>query len=270
MAVLRRPLPPRPRAGRRRARRRWAPRDLTPARRVSASAALLTSTRNSSVDPIGRRTWRCAFRAIEFLTRSRVSGWRDRPPVADGSSRRPWTSPPRRPTAIVHGDFHLRHLLVGETGEPTAVIDWIDLSRNDSCVDLVLYWSVLPARDARSSSRAMGRSPRINSSEAVSWRSFSAPVLAVYGQDSGIEALRREAVAVSTARGAEPLLCRQRRPMPRSRTASLSGSGSPAAMAALGLAVGAPLPAVALAPVLRRSRRWCPVHGGPDCRFRSG
>lgn len=52
-------------------------------------------------------------------------------------------------TAIVHGDLHLRHILVVD-GRLAAVIDWGDACRADPCVDLVLYWSLLPpaARDA--------------------------------------------------------------------------------------------------------------------------
>jgi aminoglycoside phosphotransferase (APT) family kinase protein len=33
---------------------------------------------------------------------------------------------------------------VDDRGGPAAVIDWIDLSRNDPAVDLVLFWSLLP------------------------------------------------------------------------------------------------------------------------------
>lgn len=34
---------------------------------------------------------------------------------------------PLEPTAMVHGDLHLRHLLVGRDGRAAAGIDWIDL-----------------------------------------------------------------------------------------------------------------------------------------------
>jgi aminoglycoside phosphotransferase (APT) family kinase protein len=52
-------------------------------------------------------------------------------------------------SAIVHGDLHLRHVLVGEAGELAAVIDWGDVCVADPCIDLVLYWCLLPpeARD---------------------------------------------------------------------------------------------------------------------------
>ena len=36
---------------------------------------------------------------------------------------------------ICHGDLHLRHMLVGDDGEPSAVIDWIDVCRADPVTD---------------------------------------------------------------------------------------------------------------------------------------
>jgi aminoglycoside phosphotransferase (APT) family kinase protein len=57
--------------------------------------------------------------------------------------------PPPGRGVLTHGDLHLRHLLVGDDGAPTAVIDWIDVSRGDPGIDLPLYWCLLtpPARD---------------------------------------------------------------------------------------------------------------------------
>ena len=44
---------------------------------------------------------------------------------------------------VVHGDLHVRHVLVSDAGAPSAVIDWGDLCVADPAVDLSLYWSVL-------------------------------------------------------------------------------------------------------------------------------
>ena len=53
---------------------------------------------------------------------------------------------PPEPSAIVHGDLHLRHLLVDDdAGAAAAVIDWIDLSYNSPGVDLVLDWVLASA-----------------------------------------------------------------------------------------------------------------------------
>ena len=58
--------------------------------------------------------------------------------------------PPSTDDVLVHGDLHVRHVLVGSNGVPTAVIDWGDLAVADPSVDLSLYWSQLdaPARTA--------------------------------------------------------------------------------------------------------------------------
>ena len=42
---------------------------------------------------------------------------------------------------LVHGDLHLRHLLVAGA-EATGVIDWIDVCRAPRAADLALYWSL--------------------------------------------------------------------------------------------------------------------------------
>jgi aminoglycoside phosphotransferase (APT) family kinase protein len=60
--------------------------------------------------------------------------------------------------ALVHGDLHVRHLLVDETGMPSGVIDWGDLCVGDPSIDLSLYWSLLdpPGRAAFSDAYGVG------------------------------------------------------------------------------------------------------------------
>lgn len=100
-----------------------------------------------------------------------------------------------QPTATVHGDLHLRHLLVGEAGEPTAVIDWIDLSRNDPCVDLVLFWCVLPPAARREFLTAYGAVSEEQLLRARVLSLFLCATLAVYGHSEGMKSLTLEAVA---------------------------------------------------------------------------
>jgi aminoglycoside phosphotransferase (APT) family kinase protein len=98
------------------------------------------------------------------------------------------------PTAVVHGDLHLRHLLVDECGRPTAVIDWIDLSRNNPGVDLVLYWSILPLEGRTRFREAYGT---ITDEEFLCARILSlflCATLAVYGHHEGMPTLMREAL----------------------------------------------------------------------------
>ncbi len=42
---------------------------------------------------------------------------------------------------VVHGDLHIRHLLVDGGGRATGVIDWGDLCRADPAVDLCLAYA---------------------------------------------------------------------------------------------------------------------------------
>jgi aminoglycoside phosphotransferase (APT) family kinase protein len=46
--------------------------------------------------------------------------------------------------AVVHGDLHFRQVLVGDDGELTGVIDWVDVCRSDPAIDLPMFWSYLP------------------------------------------------------------------------------------------------------------------------------
>jgi aminoglycoside phosphotransferase (APT) family kinase protein len=52
--------------------------------------------------------------------------------------------PPPTATALLHGDLHLRHLLLEERQQLSGIIDWGDLHLGDPAVDLQLYWSFLP------------------------------------------------------------------------------------------------------------------------------
>ncbi|HUZ83125.1 MAG TPA: phosphotransferase [Gaiellales bacterium] len=48
--------------------------------------------------------------------------------------------PRPRPEAIVHGDLHVRQVLVAG-GRAAGVIDWVDVCRGDPGLDLALYWA---------------------------------------------------------------------------------------------------------------------------------
>ncbi|MCA1711755.1 MAG: phosphotransferase [Actinobacteria bacterium] len=58
----------------------------------------------------------------------------------------PWSGEP----VLVHGDLHLRHLLVAPDGAATGVIDWGDVCLADASVDLMLVYGGFTgtARDA--------------------------------------------------------------------------------------------------------------------------
>jgi aminoglycoside phosphotransferase (APT) family kinase protein len=149
-----------------------------------------------AADPIRRADM--AFRVPR--TRERLeelshSGLWSPPEIVDELLEAAEGLPVSEPTATVHGDLHLRHLLVGEAGEPTAVIDWIDVSCNDPCVDLVLFWSVLPSTGRNEFLAGYGAVSDEQLLRARVLSLFLCATLAVYGHSEGMESLKREAVA---------------------------------------------------------------------------
>ena len=147
-------------------------------------------------DPIGRADMTVRVpRAIEFLDEVESLGLWRRPPGVRDVLDSALELPDPESTAIVHGDLHLRHLLVGERGEPTAVIDWIDVSRNDPCVDLVLYWSALPPRGRAEFLDAYGTLTEAQLLRGRVLALFLCAVLAAYAHHEGLPILEREAIA---------------------------------------------------------------------------
>ena len=102
---------------------------------------------------------------------------------------------PAEPTAIVHGDFHLRHLLVDDEGRASAVIDWVDLSRNDPGVDFVLYWSILPPNGRAKFRAAYGEPTEAQLARGRILSLFLCGILALWGDHEGVPSVKREALA---------------------------------------------------------------------------
>lgn len=161
---------------------------------LSALHALERST-DLPVDPMGRADMAVRVpRARESLAEVESLGLWRRPALVDEVLEAAQALPAPEPTAIVHGDLHLRHLLVGAAGEPTAVIDWIDLCRSDPCVDLVLYWSALPASGRAEFRESYGALTEDQLLRGRVLALFLCAILAVYADHTGMETLRREAV----------------------------------------------------------------------------
>jgi aminoglycoside phosphotransferase (APT) family kinase protein len=147
------------------------------------------------VDPVRRAdmTFRVPKTRERLAELERLGLWRA-PAVAHEVIDAAAELGPPEPRAVVHGDLHLRHLLVGDGGEAAAVIDWIDLSRNDRGVDLVLYWSTLPPAGRAEFQDAYGP---ITDEELLCARIlalFLCGTLAVYGRHEDLPALEREAL----------------------------------------------------------------------------
>jgi aminoglycoside phosphotransferase (APT) family kinase protein len=67
--------------------------------------------------------------------------------------------PPTGPEVLVHGDLHLRHVLVDPDGTPSGVIDWGDACLGDPVVDLFFGYAVLSGRSRDAFFAAYGGVP---------------------------------------------------------------------------------------------------------------
>jgi aminoglycoside phosphotransferase (APT) family kinase protein len=97
-------------------------------------------------------------------------------------------------TVVVHGDLHLRHVLI-DRGALAGVIDWGDVCRGDPSMDLALCWCVLPPDGRADFFAEYGRvtTEQILIARVLAW--FLCAVLAVYGANEGLETLTSEALA---------------------------------------------------------------------------
>lgn len=148
------------------------------------------------VDPVrrGDMTYRVPKTRERLAELERLGLWSAPPPAYAVLDAVADLGPPE-PTAIVHGDLHLRHLLVDDAGAPAAVIDWIDLCRTDPCVDLVLYWCALPPNGRNELLDAYGPLTEEQLLRARVLSLFLCGALALWGHHEGVESVKREALA---------------------------------------------------------------------------
>lgn len=94
------------------------------------------------LDPIHRSdAARQASRARERLARLRSAGvWHGDDAVDELLERAGTLGPAPGPAVVVHGDLHVRHVLVAG-GRATGVIDWGDVALADPCVDLMIGYA---------------------------------------------------------------------------------------------------------------------------------
>jgi aminoglycoside phosphotransferase (APT) family kinase protein len=140
---------------------------------------------------MGRRV---AMTRDRFIQARQLGVW-NAPAAMEPLLERALALPPPQPTALAHGDLHLRHLLLGEDLAPCGVIDWIDVCRADPAIDLVLYWSFVPPSGREAFREAYGaiRDDQLVRSRVLAV--FLSATLAVYGHDVGIPWLQRGALA---------------------------------------------------------------------------
>jgi aminoglycoside phosphotransferase (APT) family kinase protein len=127
-----------------------------------------------------------------FATLTSLGLW-EAPASALGILAAAETLTPPSESVLVHGDLHVRHVLVGEGGRPSAVIDWGDVTLAEPSVDLSLYWSQLdgPARAAFHDAYGPERLTPARLLRARVLALFLDAALAAYAHDVGNAALER-------------------------------------------------------------------------------
>jgi aminoglycoside phosphotransferase (APT) family kinase protein len=104
------------------------------------------------------------------------------------------TLPASTSEVLVHGDLHVRHVLV-DGNAIAGVIDWGDVCRGDPSIDLQIAWSLLPA-DART--RFFDEYGPIDEERRLRSRVFAVGIcvmLALYARSVGFASLERESLA---------------------------------------------------------------------------
>jgi hypothetical protein len=159
-------------------------------------AAVLDPAGELPGDPLGRANMRLRVpRTVERLAELEQQGlWRVPASVHDALDAARGLPAPV-PSALVHGDLHIRHLLVDENCGPTGVIDWADICRGDPAIDLPLFWSLLPAGGRTEFLDAYGTVTDAQLLRARVLAVFLSATLAVYAHHEAMPNLEREAVA---------------------------------------------------------------------------
>jgi aminoglycoside phosphotransferase (APT) family kinase protein len=103
--------------------------------------------------------------------------------------------PRPEPVSVLHGDLHMRHLLVDEAGALSGVIDFGDVCVGDPSVDLSLLWSLLPPAGRADFLAEYGplRDDQLLRARVLAINLCA--ILAVYGDHEGMTAVRDEALA---------------------------------------------------------------------------
>jgi aminoglycoside phosphotransferase (APT) family kinase protein len=102
--------------------------------------------------------------------------------------------PPPSRTVLLHGDLHVRHVLVDEGGGPTGVIDWGDLCVGDPSIDLSLAYGSFVGDARRVFLDAYGLVDGLTELRARVIAVFLAAALLAYADDVRLAGLRAEAL----------------------------------------------------------------------------
>ena len=161
-------------------------------------SALVAHGATLPADPMGRADMRRRVpRTRERLGALRVAGLWEAPQAVEPLLAEADALGPADGLALLHGDLHVRHLLVDDAGVPCAVIDWGDVCIGDPSIDLSLYWSLLDD-GGRAAFRAAYGEAALTPERLLRARVlalFLNAALAQYAVDIADEALLRETLA---------------------------------------------------------------------------
>jgi aminoglycoside phosphotransferase (APT) family kinase protein len=145
-------------------------------------------------DPFGRADMAIRVpQTRERLAALAAEGLWQAPPSVEAVLSAAAGLPLPEPTVVCHGDLHLRHLLVDDSGAAACVIDWGDLCRGDPSIDMPLVWALLPNRDDFLAAYGPVTDEQLLRARVLAL--FLCAVLAQYGHAEGMLALRDEAIA---------------------------------------------------------------------------
>jgi aminoglycoside phosphotransferase (APT) family kinase protein len=134
-------------------------------------------------------------RARENLAYLRGAGlWRPSAAAEQILASAETLSPSQAELVLVHGDLHLRHVLIAD-GALAAVIDFGDVCLADPCIDLILSWSLL-APEGRE--RFFAEYGTVTDDQLLRSRVLAIALdsmLARYARDQRNASLQREALA---------------------------------------------------------------------------
>ena len=97
-------------------------------------------------------------------------------------------------SAVVHGDFYVRHLLIDNDHRLAGVIDWGDMHLGDPAIDLSIAHSFLSLRSHDAFRDAYGEISEDTWSLALLRALYSSTTFGLYGHHSGDHVLLREAL----------------------------------------------------------------------------
>lgn len=120
----------------------------------------------------------------------------ERDPAVDGflTAARAWR-PPEGDPVIVHGDLHVRHLLLAPDGRAAGVIDWGDVCLADPAVDLSLAYAAFDGAAREAFLAAYGPVPPDREAAARTLALNLSATLAEYAAATGRRALLAESLA---------------------------------------------------------------------------